>query len=95
MPSGKIQNIQAMRGLAVLLLVFFHIRAMEIKYAGFDFILPDFLMICQSGVDLFFVISGFVMVVMTRESFQCNGAIKKFMYHRVPAFIPSIGFTVV
>jgi len=88
MQSVKIQNIQALRGIAVLLVVFFHMRTIEIKYAQFDLILPDFLMIGMSGVDLFFVISGFVMVVVTRGSFQSNEAIKKFMYHRVTRIYP-------
>ncbi len=92
MPSEKIQNIQALRGMAVLLLVFYHIRVMEIKFAQFDTVLPDFLMIGMAGVDLFFVISGFIMVVVTRGAFQCKGAIKNFMFNRVTRIFPLYWF---
>ncbi len=92
MPSGKVQNIQGLRAIAVLLVVATHLLPVEIKYAQFDFILPQFLMIGASGVDLFFLISGFVMVAVTRNAFESPNAIKHFMYHRVTRIYPLYWF---
>jgi peptidoglycan/LPS O-acetylase OafA/YrhL len=92
MPTEKIQNIQALRGIAVLLVVFFHVQIVEEKYAQYDFISPDFFIIGMSGVDLFFVISGFVMVIVTHRSFQSSGKIRQFLYHRITRIYPLYWF---
>jgi len=65
--QSKLNNIQALRAFAVLLVVGLHLLAVEIKYSQFDVLLPVFLRIGISGVDLFFVISGFIMVTVTSE----------------------------
>lgn len=92
MQAAKIQNIQALRGIAVLLVLFVHMQGYEKESAKFDFILPDYLLIGLSGVDLFFVISGFVMVIVTRGIYQSNGTIKQFLYHRVTRIYPLYWF---
>ncbi len=63
----KLNNIQALRAFAVLLVVGLHLLAVEVKYGQFDVLLPTFLRIGISGVDLFFVISGFIMVTVTAK----------------------------
>lgn len=63
--QGKLHNIQALRAFAVMLVVGLHLLAVEIKYSQFEVLLPTFLRIGISGVDLFFVISGFIMVTVT------------------------------
>lgn len=67
---NKLQNVQALRGVAVLAVVFFHLIIIERRYGGVDTILPDWLAFGMFGVDLFFVISGFVMVTVTQGKFQ-------------------------
>ncbi len=91
-PSGKILNIQALRGLAVILVIALHLTSNEEKFAHGYTVLPDFLAIGSSGVDVFFVISGFVMVTITRGSFQEKGAISKFIYHRLTRIYPLYWF---
>ncbi|MCK5697327.1 MAG: acyltransferase [Gammaproteobacteria bacterium] len=88
----KIKNIQGLRAIAVLLVVVTHLLPIEEKYAQFDFILPQFLMIGASGVDLFFLISGFVMVAVTRNAFESQSAIKHFIYHRITRIYPLYWF---
>jgi exopolysaccharide production protein ExoZ len=90
--GARIQNIQALRGIAALLVVSSHMLRIEGKYAQFDYLLPDFLMIGNSGVDLFFVISGFVMVFVTRGTFQHNEPVNRFLYCRFTRIYPLYWF---
>jgi len=66
--QNKLHNVQALRAFAVLLVVGLHLLAVEVKYGQFDVLLPGFLRIGISGVDLFFVISGFIMVTVTADT---------------------------
>lgn len=85
---NKLQNIQALRGVAVLAVVFFHLILIEKKYGGATTILPDWLSFGMFGVDLFFVISGFVMVTVTRGKFQNLREALRFLYHRGSRIYP-------
>ncbi|MFI3222011.1 MAG: acyltransferase [Methylococcaceae bacterium] len=89
---NKIVNIQALRGIAVLLVILYHLIKIEGKYGHGNTVLPVFLSIGMSGVDLFFVISGFVMVTITRGWFQNTGAIRRFLYHRLTRIYPAYWF---
>ena len=90
--AKKIQNIQGLRGIAVLLVVFTHMFHIETKYALFDFVVPELILIGASGVDLFFLISGFVMISVTRSVFQSRKGIQKFLYHRISRIYPLYWF---
>ena len=90
--AKKIHNIQALRGVAVLLVVFRHLLPVETKYAQFDYVVPELFLIGASGVDLFFLISGFVMVSVTRSAFHSKGGIQKFLYHRIARIYPLYWF---
>lgn len=84
----KIENIQGLRGVAIFLVIFAHITAIEQKYGHGDGILPDFFIFGISGVDLFFVISGFVAVTVTRGHFQQPLAAAQFFYNRISRVYP-------
>lgn len=58
-----ITNIQLLRGVAALMVVVFHL-VVKMRPYGFDGSQVSFL---QGGVDIFFVISGFIMVHVSRE----------------------------
>jgi len=58
--NQSIIGIQYLRGIAALMVVFFHARS----YFG---VVPDWTRIGSRGVDIFFVISGFIMVYATRK----------------------------
>lgn len=58
--TKSIDGIQYLRGVASLMVVFFHTRS----YFG---VVPDWTRIGSRGVDIFFVISGFIMVYATRN----------------------------
>lgn len=88
----KLVNIQALRGVAVLLVVLFHLTTIEQKYGGAQTILPHFLQFGMFGVDLFFVISGFVMVIITRGKFQNFKNAIVFLWHRITRIYPTYWF---
>ncbi len=89
---NKWLSIQALRGLAVLGVVAFHSLTIEQKYSAGDLLLPDFFRLGQSGVDLFFVISGFVMVTVTRGRFGHNGETLRFLWGRFTRIYPTYWF---
>ena len=89
---NKLLSIQALRGIAVLGVVAFHSLSIEQKYSGGDFLLPDFLSLGQSGVDLFFVISGFVMVTVTKGRFARSGEMMRFLWGRITRIYPTYWF---
>jgi exopolysaccharide production protein ExoZ len=84
----KIENIQALRGTAVLMVVVYHIWSFEKNFWDSDKILPDVLKFGHIGVDLFFVISGFVIVTVTKGLFSQSGAIKTFLIKRITRIYP-------
>ncbi|MFC1665319.1 acyltransferase family protein [Pseudomonadota bacterium] len=88
----KIYNIQALRGVAVLSVVLFHLMTIEQKYGGTKTILTNIFNFGMFGVDLFFVISGFVMVAVTRGKFQDTQQAIRFLYHRASRIYPTYWF---
>src|SRR5437868_1187412 len=88
MEHKKLHNIQALRGAAVLLVLARHILVMEVNYGGGRTLLPEVTKAGDSGVDIFFAISGFIMVFITRGQFQKPGAIPAFFYKRAARIYP-------
>src|SRR5262245_8557401 len=80
-PGARLVNIQALRAVAVLLVLAVHMFANEQRAAG-DPILPQWFYHGVSGVDLFFVISGFIMVWITRGQHQSPAAAGSFLFAR-------------
>jgi peptidoglycan/LPS O-acetylase OafA/YrhL len=52
--------------------------SVEGRYAQFEYVIPKLFIIGESGVDLFFLISGFVMVAVTHSNSQSKIQIQKF-----------------
>lgn len=67
MAEGKLEWVQALRGIAVLMVVVTHARYMLLgtTYQAFA---ETYMRPGAMGVDLFFLISGFIMVYTTRRS---------------------------
>ncbi|MGY2168059.1 acyltransferase family protein [Pseudomonas gingeri] len=85
----RLYSLQGLRGAAVLGVVLFHMAAVELKYSGGDALLPALVDFFQLGVDLFFVISGFVMVIVTRGRFQDKVQVQRFLFNRVSRIYPN------
>ena len=89
----KLQSIQILRGLAALLVVFYHIRAMEVLAIGKNGfteipLLNGFVTNGFAGVDLFFVISGFIMVYVTEGVRAGLRSSLDFLFARVTRIYP-------
>ena len=84
----KLISVQALRGIAVLLVLFFHLTEVRRHYFGMLYS-SNFSSFGNAGVDLFFVISGFVVVGVARriERTGARGALE-FMYDRAARIYP-------
>jgi len=83
-PAVKLRSIQALR-VSRFSGGCLSRAAVERKYSGGDRLLPDFLSFGQTGVDLFFVISGFVMVTVTQGRFGGIRELPRFLWSRITA----------
>lgn len=88
-------SIQVLRGFAAMSVVFFHVSEMLLQYTkggGLFCRLSSLWSTGAAGVDLFFVISGFVMVQSTRGMFGQKGATGMFMRRRLVRIVPLYWF---
>ena len=89
----KLQSIQALRGLAALLVLIFHIHELEVLAIA-DNSLTERAWVGglftngYAGVDLFFVISGFIMVFVTRNTLPGPKQAAEFLFARVTRIYP-------
>jgi peptidoglycan/LPS O-acetylase OafA/YrhL len=84
----KIDNLQGLRGVAVLLVGFLHLHNFEHIYRE-DAILPAWARVGHSGVDLFFVISGFIMMAIARDYASNARTAAGFLYNRWARIYPT------
>ncbi|MHC8349678.1 acyltransferase family protein [Pseudomonas sp. RT4P38] len=85
----KLSSLQAARGLAALMVVAFHSLFISSKYLESKNFLPEMFFFGQTGVDLFFVISGFVMIIAFRNKFGKKGEIFNFLKGRFFRIYPT------
>lgn len=76
--DGRLASIQFLRGLAALSVTLAH----ALPYCGLEFRLGT------AGVDLFFVISGFVMVYASEKYFGQRHGAREFMMRRLVRIVP-------
>jgi exopolysaccharide production protein ExoZ len=81
---SELRTIQAARAIAANLVVFSHLFFVEAKYTASG-ILPAFTLYGIAGVDLFFVISGFIMVAVAGRD---RGPIE-FLWRRATRIYPT------
>lgn len=86
-PKSNVQSVQIMRGVASLLVVFLHISIKGGQYGNGA--LRGFV-VGGSGVDLFFIISGYIMCYSTADR-KMNGY--QFLLHRFQRIMPLYWFT--
>lgn len=84
----RLENIQALRGVAALMVLAAHVREAEGDYGGGGTLLPDWLYMGVTGVDLFFLISGFVMTHVALSGARGRDAARRFIYNRAARIYP-------
>jgi len=84
----KLNSIQALRGIAALAVFLCHLIAIEEGHSGRAFKLTDLWENGAYGVDLFFVISGFIMVWVAGDLQRTARAAGDFLYSRVTRIYP-------
>jgi peptidoglycan/LPS O-acetylase OafA/YrhL len=77
-----LNNIQALRALAILLVVMLHLTTMAHQFRPTELPTASWAGIGHAGVDLFFVISGFIMVVIGHDLPQGIRSALLFLYRR-------------
>jgi exopolysaccharide production protein ExoZ len=82
--NEQILSIQYLRAFAALAIVFHHARE---QFPGFQAIFPSD--IGSAGVDIFFVISGFIMVFITETG---DHSPSKFIWNRIIRIVPLYWF---
>ena len=85
--KSTLVSIQALRGLAALGVALAHLHAVEGKFGGAP-LLGNWAIAGFAGVDLFFVISGFVMVWVTRHDQGKPAALPVFGFARFMRVYP-------
>jgi exopolysaccharide production protein ExoZ len=81
-------SIQALRGIAAVLVVVFHLRIVEGKFGLGEILLPSWLNLGYAGVDLFFVISGFVMATIAKGRYGSISEAGRFLRKRAWRILP-------
>lgn len=88
MTDKKLISVQALRGIAALLVVLFHLDAMFREGAPRSRDFGDFWARGFAGVDMFFVISGFIMVYVTQDLTPKIQNAGRFLYARLTRIYP-------
>lgn len=83
----RLDSVQALRGLAALAVVATHLWVIERKYNP-DALTPEWFNHGAGGVDLFFVISGFIMVYVTQSAKGGIKGISEFLFARIGRIYP-------
>ena len=83
---SRLLHIQALRGVAALLVLLSHLQRIESRTVASP-LLPDSFAFGMMGVDLFFVISGFIMVFVTRD-WARPGRQGEFLFARAARIYP-------
>lgn len=84
----QINCVQELRGYGVLWVIVVHLSFIEDKYSGGTDYISRYVMFGHSGVDAFFVISGFMMVYINRNRPGGLKSLLSFAYQRIVRVYP-------
>jgi exopolysaccharide production protein ExoZ len=95
MRPNKINSIQGLRAIAASLVVLLHVLRMADLFSPESSIFNNFFHFRHfgaSGVDIFFVISGFIMTVVSKSKYGLPGASVNFFKRRLIRIVPLYWF---
>lgn len=95
MTNNRIDSIQGLRAIAASLVVLLHVLGMAEKFSTEYSVFNNFFYLRNfgsSGVDIFFVISGFIMTVVSKNKFGSLGASVEFLKRRLIRIVPLYWF---
>ena len=84
----QLKSVQALRGIAAVLVMLSHLHGVEARYSETDAILSTAWLLGVSGVDLFFVISGFIMVWVAGDLPARPSSAAEFFFARIFRIYP-------
>ncbi|MEP1142304.1 MAG: acyltransferase [Henriciella sp.] len=84
----QLKSVQALRGIAAILVMLSHLHGVENRYSEGSPILSSAWLAGVSGVDLFFVISGFIMVWVAGDMRAGWRSSAEFMFARITRIYP-------
>lgn len=93
MKNKNLQLIQALRGIASLLVVLFHTTANASEILKITF-LSGFFNFGSAGVDVFFVLSGFIITYTSLGSINKSKKFSTFIYRRFIRIFPTYWFII-
>jgi exopolysaccharide production protein ExoZ len=90
--SGKLDGIQVARAIAACFVVACHLPGYETKYLTGPSVAPSVCQFGMAGVDLYFVISGFIITTMCAGRFGREGEASRFLVQRAVRIYPVYWF---
>jgi peptidoglycan/LPS O-acetylase OafA/YrhL len=88
-PRSSLVLLQSLRAVAAGMIVVYHIYLLGIRYMIGQSWLPRATTCCEAGVDLFFVISGFIMMHITPRAFRSWPDQLSFLFRRFGRIYPA------
>ncbi|MEO0607910.1 MAG: acyltransferase [Pseudomonadota bacterium] len=85
----KLKSIQALRAIAAIAVMFAHLYGIEARQPDATPLLPGLIRYGMAGVDLFFVISGFIMVWVAGDWQPGRSSSLAFLYARATRIYPT------
>ncbi len=90
--TKKVQNVQALRGVAILAVMLSHLAVYELRFGHGVLKIGQWFHAGNAGVDLFFVISGFVMVITAAGKYSGPAGAGDFLWRRATRIYPLYWF---
>lgn len=92
-PANRLSGIQALRGLAASAVVAYHAFDATLRNAGEEggstALTKEIASLGGFGVDIFFVISGFIMIYVHFDDFGKAGSFQRFLVKRLTRIVPN------
>lgn len=85
----RLDNVQALRGVACLLVVLFHLQHWDVAYGANTPVVGWFGGFGFAGVDLFFVLSGFIITHTNRHHLGRPAAVPGYLFRRLWRIFPT------